>query len=137
MKSPKKQKDKNDKSDKKSRIKSYRKRNTIANDKSFFKKSLFGSREVRVDSRISTVKQLNLNIIEIDDDEPNKRAKEKNKEKKRKISSSRVLKQIISIKEEKIFDNSNKKKNFKKNANIKREKRKQRQNFVRIKKNEK
>lgn len=122
MKSPKKQKDKNDKSDKKSRIKRYRKRNTIANDKSFFKKSLFGSREVRVDSRISTVKQLNLNIIEIDDDEPNKREKEKNKEKKRKISSSRVLKQIISIKEEKIFDNSNKKKTLRRMQTLKEKK---------------
>lgn len=120
---PKKQKDKNDKSDKsdksdkKAQRKSYRKRNTITNDKSFFKKSLFRSRDARVDlkrvdSRLSTAKQLNLNIIEMDEGEPSKRAKERNKNKKKKISSTKVLKQIISIKKEKIFGSSNKRKTF-------------------------
>jgi hypothetical protein len=124
---PKKQKDKNDKNDKndkKDQRKSYRKRNTITNDKSFFKKSLFGSRDARVDikrldSHLSTEKHLNLNIIEMDDDEPNKRAKEKNKGKKRKISSSRVLKEILSIKKEKIFGTSNKKKTLRRMQTLK------------------
>ena len=69
--------DKNDKSDKKATRKMYRKRNTMNNDKSFCKKSLFGSREARVclkrvDSLLSDTKELNLNIIEIDDYKPNK-----------------------------------------------------------------
>ena len=130
---PKKRKEKSDKNvksdknDKEDQRKSYRKRNTITNDKSFFKKSLFGSRDARVDlkrvdSRLSTAKQLNLNIIEMDDYEPSKRAKEKNRDKKRKISSTKVLKQILSIKKEKILGTSSKKKNFRRMQTLKEKK---------------
>ena len=119
--------DKNDKNDKKATRKIYRKRNTMNNDKSFCKKSLFGSREARVclkrvDSLLSDTKELNLNIIEIDDYKPNKRGKEKNKERKRKISSSKVLKQMISIKEDKIFGSSNKKKTMRRMQTLKEKK---------------
>ena len=113
---------KSDKNYKEDQRESHRKRNTTTNDKSFFKKSLFGSRDARVDSRLTTAKQLNLNIIEMDDYELSKRAKEKNRDKSRKISSTKVLKQIISIKKEKILRPSSKKKTYRRMQTLKEKK---------------
>ena len=109
--------------------KNYLKRMTLTNNKSFFKKSLFGSKDLkldrkRVEIRLSTAKQLNINLIEIEEIVKEKeRAKEKEREKMKdfviikdkgrklnKNSSSRIIKNISTIKKDKYFESSNKKK---------------------------
>ena len=105
--------------------KNYLKRMTLTNNKSYLKKSLFGSKELklekkRVEIRLSTAKQLNINLIEIEEI-----AKEKEKEKEKikdfviikdkgkklnKNSSSRIIKNVGTIKKDKYFESSNKKK---------------------------
>lgn len=57
---------------------------TLTNNKSYLKKSLLGSKDLkldrkRVEIRLSTAKQLNINLIEIEE-----MVKEKEKEKKNK-----------------------------------------------------
>jgi len=105
--------------------KNFLKRMTLTNNKSYLKKSLFGSKELklekkRVEIRLSTAKQLNINLIEIEEI-----AKEKEKEKEKikdfviikdkgkklnKNSSSRIIKNVGTIKKDKYFESSNKKK---------------------------
>jgi len=107
--------------------KNYLKRMTLTNNKSYLKKSLFGSKDLkldrkRVEIRLSTAKQLNINLIEMEE-----MVKEKEKEKERekvkefvitkekgkrlnKNSSSRIIKNVATIKKDKYFEASNKKK---------------------------
>ena len=113
--------------------KNYLKRMTLTNNKSFFKKSLFGGKDLKLDKkrvelRLSTAKQLNINLIEIaemGDDKEKQKDKEKEKIKdfviiKDKIkrlnknSSSRVIKNVVTIKKDKLFESSNKKKGLRK-----------------------
>ena len=111
-----------------SKRKSYRKRMTITNNKSFFKKSLFGSKEIKIDlkrveTRVNTAKQLNIKNIEIEEVQ-NKKEKEKEihkfidlLEKERKVnrnSSTKIIKKNIPIKKDKIINFSNKKKGLRK-----------------------
>jgi hypothetical protein len=105
--------------------KNYLKRMTLTNNKSYLKKSLLGSKDLkldrkRVEIRLSTAKQLNINLIEIEE-----MVKEKEKEKEKikefviikdkgkklnKNSSSKIIKNVASIKKDKYFEASNRKK---------------------------
>ena len=113
--------------------KRYLKRMTLTNNKIYLKKSMFGSKDLkldrkRVEIRLSTAKQLNINLIEIEE-----MVKEKEKEKEKikefviikekgkklnKNSSSRIIKNVATIKKEKYFEASNKKKGLRRMQTI-------------------
>jgi hypothetical protein len=109
--------------------KDYLKRMTLTNNKSYLKKSFLGSKDLKLDKkrveiRLSTAKQLNINLIEIEE-----MAKEKEKEKEKikefvitkdkgkklnKNSSSRIIKNVATIKKERNIEAPNKKKTLRK-----------------------
>jgi hypothetical protein len=96
-----------------------KKRISMPNNKNFFKKSLFGSVDKNFDENIgrgehrgNTTKNANTKNIEKHNQREKEKEKEKEKDKKAEIirlGSSKAVKQINSIKKDKIIENPNKK----------------------------